>query len=95
MHEPEEKIIGRLEPFLLGAFGTTAVIIEVSRPGLHVLLPWRLFNLFWWANPARPAYWVENDADAAIHAMRALLERTDGSPCPAATPELGQGIGNQ
>ena len=87
--ERSGAIVGQLDPFLLNAFGTVSVTVEVSRLGWHVLQPWRTFNIFWWANPPDPQYWVENDADAAIHALGALLERMGGKPAQPAMPELG------
>jgi hypothetical protein len=91
--ERSAKIVGQLDPFLLNAFGTPSVTVEVSRPRLHVLLPWNTFNTFWWANPARPQRWADNDADATIHALAALLERTAGTPCTPAHPELAHAVG--
>ena len=52
--ERSAKIVGQLDPFLLSAFGTPSVTVEVSRPGLHLLLPWKTPKVFWWANPAQP-----------------------------------------
>jgi predicted deacylase len=90
--ERSAKIAGQLDSFLLYAFGTPSVTVEVSRPGLHVLWPWHAFNFFWWANPMQAQRWVENDADATIHALTALLERTGGKPCEAAHPELAEQV---
>lgn len=97
--ERSAAIVGQLDPFLLNAFGTVSVTVEVSRPGLHVLLPWNLFNFFWWANPARPQRWAENDVEATTHALAALLERTEGTACVPVAPLLarvqGSGLGGQ
>jgi hypothetical protein len=90
--ERAAAIVGQLDSFLFNAFGTVSVTIEVSRPGLHLLRPWNTFNFFWWANPARPQRWVENDAEAAIHALAALVDRTGGKPCRARHPELAERI---
>lgn len=90
--ERSAKIVGQLDPFLLNAFGTPSVTVEVSRLRPHVLLPWNAFNIFWWTNPAHPGWWVENDADATIHALAALVERTQGTPCTPAHPQLAQGV---
>jgi predicted deacylase len=86
--ERPAAITGQLDSFALAAFGTPSVTVEVSRPGFALLRPSRLGNLFWVANPERPEHWVENDRDAAIHALVALLERTEGRPCTASSPEL-------
>jgi len=86
--ERPAKIAGQLDAYLYCGLGTPSVTVEVSRPGRYVLHPTRLFNLFWWANPPDPLVWVENDADATIHALLALLDATRGSPCQAPNPEL-------
>jgi hypothetical protein len=90
--ERAAAIVGQLDSFLLNAFGTVSVTVEVGRPGLHLVRPWNTFNFFWWANPARPQRWVENDAEAAIHALAALLERTGGEPCRAPHAELAEHV---
>jgi predicted deacylase len=90
--ERSAAIVGQLDPFLLNAFGTPSVTVEVSRPGWHLLQPWNTFSVFWWANPARPERWVANDAEATLHALVALLERTGGRPCTPAHPELAEQI---
>ena len=90
--EPASAITGQLDSFLLGAFGTPSVTIEVSRPGLHLLKPSHFANAFWIANPEHPEHWVENDRDAAIHALCALLERTEGRACQPARPELAKQV---
>jgi Zinc carboxypeptidase len=82
------KIQGQLDPFLLNAFGTASVTVEVGRLGLRLLKPWCTFNPFWWANPDRPDDWVRNDVDATIHTLSELLSRTGGRPCTPAQPEL-------
>ncbi|MBI3784278.1 MAG: hypothetical protein HY270_12855 [Deltaproteobacteria bacterium] len=92
VHERSAAIIGQLDPFLLYAFGTPSVTVEVSRPGSYVLLPWNLLRIFWWANPMRPDAWVENDAGATIHALIELLERSGGEPCTPALPELAKQV---
>lgn len=90
--ERSAKILGQLDPFLLNAFGTPSVTVEVSRPGLHLLDPRKAAKVFWWANPGDPERWVQNDATATIHALAALLERSGGTPCSPAHPELAQQI---
>lgn len=87
------RIAGQLDPFLLDAFGTISVTVEVSRLDRRMLKPWRLANFFWWANPEDPTAWVDNDADAAIHALIELVERTRGEPCTPAHPELAAQVG--
>ncbi len=86
--ERSTAITGQLDAFLLGAFGTPSATIEVSRPGLALTKPGRLPNVFWIANPEKPARWAENDADAAIFVLAELLERTGGHPCARTQPEL-------
>jgi predicted deacylase len=86
--ERSAKIVGQLDPFLLNAFGTPSVTVEVSRPGVHLFKPWNSFNVFWWANPARPEDWAANDAEATIRTLSELVARTGGTSSPAVYPEL-------
>lgn len=86
--ERPAQIAGQLDAFLYCGLGTPSFTLEVSRPGAYILHPLRLFNVFWWANPPDPLSWVENDVDATVHALVALLEATRGSPCDAPNPEL-------
>lgn len=90
--ERAASIVGQLDSFLLGAFGTVSVTVEVSWPSFEVAAPNRLLRMFSWANPSNPEYWVENDADATILALTALLERSGGSPCAAVMPELAEEV---
>jgi hypothetical protein len=86
--ERPASIVGQLDAFLLGAFGTPSVTVEVGRPGLHCLRPDHVGNVFWISNPHDPARAAENDAGATIHALVALLERTGGAPVPPLEPAL-------
>ncbi len=90
--ERSAAITGQLDAFLLGAFGTPSATVEVSRPGLGLLAPGRLPNVFWIANPGDPARWAGNDADAALFALTELLERTGGRPCAPTRPELAKQV---
>jgi len=90
--ERSAAIVGQFDPFLLNALGTPAVTIEVSRLGFHLLHPCNTLNVFWWANPGRPERWVANDAEATIHALGELLERTEGRPCTPALPALAEQV---
>jgi predicted deacylase len=90
--ERSAAIEGQLDAFLLGAFGTPSVTVEVGRPDLRALLPGRLGNVFWVANPPDPARWARNDAPAAIYALRLLLERTGGYPCAPTAPALSEAV---
>lgn len=90
--ERASAISGQLDSFLLYGLGTPSVTVEVSRPGLHLLAPWRTFNLFWIANPLRPERDADNVAGATLHALAELLERTGGEPCRAALPELARRV---
>jgi hypothetical protein len=90
--ERSTSITGQLDAFLLGAFGTPSATIEVSRPGLALLRPGRLPNVFWIVNPPDPARWSDNDADAAILALAELLARTSGRPLAPTQPELAKQI---
>jgi predicted deacylase len=92
VRERAAKILGQLDPFVLDAFGTPSVTIEVGRPGVHLFNPANAFNVFWWANPARPEDWAANDAAATIRALLALLARTAGTPCVPAHPELAAAV---
>jgi len=91
--EPMDGIRGQLDAFLLGAFGTPSVTVEVSRPSSAALWPGRLGNIFWIANPARPERWVDNDVDASLFALTELLARTGGRPLRATAPELAEQVG--
>lgn len=82
------RTLGQLDPFLLEAFGVPSVTVEVSRPGLKLLAPWRLARSFDWANPPDPAHWAENDAPALVFALAELLERSGGRPLRPRRPEL-------
>jgi len=97
--EDPAAIAGQLDAYLLGAFGTPSVTVEVGRPGLHSLLPSRVLNPFWLSNPADPDRWVENDVEATLHALGELLEVTGGRPGrprqpglapPSADTEIGE-----
>jgi len=90
--ERSATITGQLDPFLLNAFGTPSVTVEVSRPGAQVLMPANTFNVFWWANPRNPQRWADNDTAAAIHALAGLVDRTGGSPVVPAQPELAGAV---
>ncbi len=86
------KTFGQLDPFLLHGLGIPSVTVEVSRPSLATLLPWRITNVFWWANPDDPTRYAENDADATVFALAELLARTGGRPCTPAHPELAAAL---
>lgn len=88
--ERSAAIVGQLDPFLLHGLGTPSVTVEVSRPGWHLLHPRSSFHVFSIANPPDPERWADNDADATIHALAELLERTGGAPCEPAKPELAE-----
>jgi hypothetical protein len=90
--ERASAISGQLDAFLLYGFGTPSVTVEVSRPGLHLLAPWRTFNLFWLANPPYPERDARNVAAATLHALAELLERTGGEPFRPALPELARRV---
>lgn len=83
------KTFGQLDAFLLYGLGTPSVTVEVSRPGLSLALrPWRLANVFWWANPTRPDRDRDNDVDATVAALAELLARSGGTPCTPAHPQI-------
>lgn len=92
VHDPASKSSGQLDPFLLHGLGCPSVTVEIGRPSVSALLPWRCLNVFWWANVADPERAVENDVDATIGALRELLARTGGRPCAPAHPELAAGL---
>ena len=78
--ERSATITGQLDAFLLGAFGTPSATVEVSRPGLALLRPGRLPNVFWIANPPDPARW------AVLHQQ--IIERF--GRFPHRNPALGR-----
>jgi hypothetical protein len=90
--EDHAAIVGQLDAFLYGAFGTISVTVEVSRPGWHLLSPRRLGNVFWLSNPPDPHRWAENDAPATVAALAALLDRTGGRPCIPTEPHLADRV---
>ncbi|MGH0038587.1 MAG: M14 family zinc carboxypeptidase [Myxococcota bacterium] len=90
--EKHAAIVGQLDAFLYGAFGTISVTVEVSRPGWHVLSPRRLLNVFWVSNPPDPERWADNDAPATVAALLELLDRTGGRPCTPTDPHLADRI---
>jgi hypothetical protein len=90
--EKHDTIVGQLDAFLHGAFGTISVTVEVSRPGWHLLAPRKLGNVFWLSNPPDPERWAENDAPATIAALQALLDRTGGRPCTPSEPHLADRV---
>jgi len=92
VRERAAAIEGQLDPYLLAAFGTPSVTIEVGMPTPGVQCGGRLGNLFWIANPPRPERWVENDVAATVHALDALLDATlESRPAPT-HPDLGHGL---
>lgn len=93
--ERAAELRGQFDSFAFEAFGTVSVTVEVSWPRTHLLRPWNTFNFFWWANPAHPDFWEENDAGATIHALRALLDRTGGTPCRPLHPELAEALAGE
>lgn len=92
VHDPASKTSGQLDPFLLHGLGCPSVTVEIGRPGLSALLPWRCLNVFWWANVADPERAAENDVDATVAALSELLARTGGRPCTPAHPELAEAV---
>jgi len=92
IRERSAAIVGQLDPFLLHGLGTPSVTVEVSRPGWHLLHPRCTFHVFSIANPPDPERWADQDAGATIRALSELLERTGGTPCEPARPELGERV---
>lgn len=90
--ERSAAIVGQLDPFLLHGLGTPSVTVEVSRPGWHLLWPRNTLHVFSIANPPEPELWAENDAAATVHALLAMLERSGGTPCEPARPELADAV---
>ena len=78
-----------MDSFLLNAFGTVSVTVEVSRPSLRNLLPWNVFHFFSWSNPEHPEQWVENDVDATIYAMSEIVNRMEGVRCNSVAAGAG------
>lgn len=90
VEEAPSAIGGQLDAYLLGAFGTPSVTVEVGRPGWQSLRPSRVLNPFWLSNPDDPAYWSDNDVDASLHALCCMLDATGGLPGQPRQPELAQ-----
>ena len=88
IEEPPAVIAGQLDAYLLGAFGTPSVTVEVSQPGLRSLWPSRLLNPFWLSNPDDPSRWAANDVEATLHALRAMVDATGGVPGAPRQPAL-------
>jgi len=76
------QTVGDLDDWLYGRYGALSVTVEVAKPGWRLLNPLRLINPFWWANPIDIEKWVENDRDAALHAIQKAYELTGGRPLP-------------
>jgi len=89
--ERPAAISGQLDAYLLGAFGTPSVTVEVGRPGRGVLKPSRVLNPFWLSNPENPGHWADNDVDATLRALCALVEATGGRPGRPRQPGLASG----
>jgi hypothetical protein len=90
VRERAAAIRGQLDPFLLAAFGTPSVTIEVSRPAWSALLPGRLGNIFWLCNPPDPQRWADNDAEATVRALLAQVDATDAQIVSPTEPRLYQ-----
>jgi len=86
--ERPAAITGQLDAYLLGAFGTPSVTVEVGKPGLAALKPSRVLNPFWLANPENPQRWADNDIEATVRSLTALLEATGGQAGRPRQPEL-------
>lgn len=86
--ERPAAINGQLDAYLLGAFGTPSVTVEIGRPGAGVLKPSRVLNPFWLSNPENPEYWADNDVAATLRALCALVEATGGRPGRPRQPGL-------
>ena len=90
--EAPSAIVGQLDAFLVGAFGTPSVTIEVGRPGWGWLRPRNVLNAFWLFNPRDPRTWEHNDVDASIHALIEAWRETGGEPGRPRQPELARGL---
>jgi hypothetical protein len=88
VRERRRAIASQLDPFLLAAFGTPSVTIEVSRPSRWALRPGHFGNFFWLSNPPDPERWVANDADATIRALIAQLDSTDAEIVSPTNPGI-------
>ena len=90
--EHPEAIYGQLDSFLLGAFGTASATIEIGRPGPSFFKPSLFLNPFWIFNAERPEYWLENDVEAAVHTIAALVRATNGEPGVPRQPSLAEPV---
>ncbi|MBW2232138.1 MAG: hypothetical protein JRH17_17280 [Deltaproteobacteria bacterium] len=88
VRERANAIRGQLDPFLLAAFGTASVTVEVSQPPWSLLRPGRFGNMFWVWNPLDPEHWAGNDVDATIQALLAQLDATDAQIISPTNPGL-------
>ena len=80
VEEDPAAIAGQLDAYLLGAFGTASVTVEVGKPGARALVPSRVLNPFWLSNPPVPSRWIQNDVGATLHALGAMLDANGGQP---------------
>ena len=88
VEEAPAAIVGQLDAYLLGAFGTASVTVEVGKPGWRTFGPSRVLNPFWLSNPPDPGRWLANDVDATLHALGAMLDATAGRPGRPRQPGL-------
>lgn len=80
-------VIGDMDDWLDGAYGTRAFTVEVGRPaaGLRRLTELRrLAQPFWWMNPLDPQAAVDNVAPAVLALLRAAVAPASAVVEPAA-----------
>lgn len=76
-----DTFTGEMEDLQYWEHGTLAIDIELGKPGMNKK-DWGRKESFFQFNPRDIDFWIENDRDAAIHAMERAYEITGGKPIP-------------
>ncbi len=76
-----DTFTGEMEDLQYWEHGTLAIDIELGKPGKN-RKDWGREESFFTFNPKSLEFWIENDRDAALHAMERAYEVTGGKPVP-------------
>jgi hypothetical protein len=74
-----DSFTGEMEDLQYWEHGTLAIDIEIGRPNMN-RKDWGRDESFFSFNPKNIEFWIENDRDAAIHAMERAYQITGGKP---------------